>query len=338
MVCLFSKRIGIKLFLFFLIVAYIFTFSTLTILRHDTFSSYFDLSNMDNTLWNTLHGHFFSLRIADTYVSRLSVHADFILIFLSPLYLLWNNVRVLLITQSVFLGLGGLPTFLLAKKVLQNKLAAVCIVVVYFLNPGMEWTNMYDFHSVSLAIPLLITIFYCAYTKHWKWFIFFSFLALLTKEEISLDIMMIGLIIFFIWKQRIIGAVTSIIGLTWFIVMVFVVVPHFSPSNTHWALAMYQPVFDTQKPLFRLIHINPNSFQLFFTQRSLSYYNSLLKPFAYFPLLGFPWLVLSLPELAINVLSNNAAMEVITFHYDSGITPFISDCDSFWYKIYYCVC
>jgi uncharacterized membrane protein len=313
----FLKKHWDKVVLTLLICTYIGAMATLSVLRHNAFASNFDLSNMDHTLWNTLYGNFFSLRFGEEYVSRLSVHADFILILLSPLYLIWNDVRVLIISESVFLALGAIPTYLLAYKVLKNKIISIAIVLVYLLNPGMQWTDFYDFHGVSLAIPLLLAAFYCVYTKNWKWFAIFSFLALLTKEQISLYIMMLGFFIFFVFKERKIGVITSAIGIVWFVTMVFIVIPNFSPQGAHWGLDMYQSNVSIQKTN---ISINADLIKKFFTPDTFNYYNNLLKPFAYIPLLGFPWLLLSFPELGINVLGMGS-MKTIHFHYDSGITP-----------------
>lgn len=131
------KKFWDKIILSFFISLYAITLSTLSILRHNAFASNFDLSNMDHTVWNTLFGHFFSLRFHDEFVSRLSVHADFILILISPFYLIWNDVRMLLILQSVFLAIGAIPIFLLAQKIIKIKFVSLTLVIVYLLNPAM---------------------------------------------------------------------------------------------------------------------------------------------------------------------------------------------------------
>lgn len=306
-----------KIILCLLILFYSGTFATLTVLRHNAFASNFDLSNMDHTMWNTLFGHFFSLRFEDNYVPRLSIHADFILILLSPLYLIWDDVRALLIAASIFIALGAIPTYLLAYKVLKNKVFALVVVCLYLLNPSMQWTNIYDFHGVSLAIPLLLAAFYTAYTKQWKWFAVFTFLALLTKEEISLFIYMLGLCILFVFKEKRIGIITLVVGLLWFVTMTFIVIPGFTQKGTHWGLEMYQSHIDTEKPSAAA---STDFIKAFFTTEAATYYDSLLKPFGYLPIFGFPWLLLSFPELGINILGM-PSMHTTTFHYDSGITP-----------------
>lgn len=194
-----------------LILIYIFTLVTLSIRRHDAFASRFDLSNMDQTLWYTLHGHFFQLRNPDELMSRFSIHADLILVLLSPLYLIWDDVRMLIASESVFLALGAIPVYLLSLKLLKNKIISLVIAAVYLLNPGMQWTDIYDFHGVSLAIPFILYAFYFAYIKRWIWYGVFVLLALLTKENISLIIAMLGIAVFFVFKKKWIGLATFII-------------------------------------------------------------------------------------------------------------------------------
>jgi hypothetical protein len=99
--------------------------------------------------------------------------------------------------------------------------------------------------------------------------------------------------------------------------MVFIVIPYFSPGGSHWGLDMYQSSVGIEKTSIKL---NSDSIRTFYSPEALNYYNSLLKPFAYIPLMGLPWLLLSLPEIGINVLGMGS-MKTIQFHYDSGITP-----------------
>lgn len=319
------------LILFLLIITYVITFSTLSILRHNAFASNYDLANMGQTVWNTLHGRFFSLTGAEGTISRFSIHADLILVLLAPLYLIWDTVRVLLVTQSVLLGLGALPTYLLSIKVigkdeekkvsLQTKIIGLTIAVAYLLNPGLEWTNIYDFHGVSLAIPLLITTFYFAQQKKWKLYFLFAFLSILTKEQISLVIAIMGLIIWFGFKQWKVGLVSFLISMSWFVAMVIFVMPHYSQEGFHWALGMYSKSYEVNNGNFSIEDL---WFTIEHSSKTLiapEYYSQVLKPFGYIPILGLPLLVLSLPDTVINLTSTNAYMQSLTLHYNSGLTP-----------------
>lgn len=316
----FFLRYWDKLILSFLTATYILIFSFLSVKRHFAFASNFDLSNMDNTMWNTLHGNFFSLRIADTIVSRFSIHSDLILIILAPIYLVYDHTRALLILQSVFLGLGAIPVYLIGVKLLKNKVLSLAMVVVYLLNPGLQWTNIYDFHGVSLATPILLATFYFALTKHWKLYWIFVFLSIITKEQISLVIAILGLVLFFVFKERKRGLLSFGLGIVWFVTMVFVVIPHFSPSGSNWGFSLFSPSYSLPEQSASLV-LSRLDYTSFFTKEAFQYYNKLLEPYGYTSLLGFPWILLSAPDLGINVLSHHGAMKTITYHYDSGIIP-----------------
>lgn len=311
-----------KLFLLLFIIIYTVVFSWLSIARHNAFASGFDLGNMDQTIWNTLHGRFFSLTGDTGTISRFSIHADLLLVFLSPLYLLWNNVRILLIAQSFFIAIGIIPAYLLSQKLIKNKFISLILVLIYLLNPWMQWVNMYDFHAVALAIPLFLFSFYFAYTKKWKWFFAVLFLAILGKENESLVIAFFGLFIFFIFKERKIGFITFLLGIIWFFTAVFIVMPHYIPSGKVTPLSMYQFTDkDGSQILFPSFQILIQKFIL--DKDSLGYYINLLKPFAFLPLLGFPYIVLVLPKLSINMLSSQALLRSLTLHYTSGMIPWL---------------
>ncbi len=76
-----------------MVLAFAIGFSWLSLLRHDAFQSHaFDLGNMDQAVWNTLHGHL--LRFTDMAVgsrvltNRLAIHVEPILPLLALLYLM----------------------------------------------------------------------------------------------------------------------------------------------------------------------------------------------------------------------------------------------------------
>lgn len=302
------------------LVLYIIVFSYLTILRHNAFASNYDLANMDQTIWNTLNGRFFALSTPDGTLSRLSVHADFILVLLSPIYLLWSDVRMLLITQTLFLASGAVPVYLLAQKILKRNFISLAVSWLYLLYPGLQWVNFYDFHPVSLSIPFVLFAFYFSYIKKWKWYFFFAALAVITKEEISLVISMIGILQFFLYKERKIGVISFLIGLLWFSAMIFWIIPQFGPSGQHWAFDVwFKSPRDqvSQQGFFGSLGL----LSAYFSPDALSYYFRILKSLFFLPLLGFPFLLLSFPDLSINLLSSFPEMRSTILHYDSGLIP-----------------
>src|SRR5579884_2639805 len=88
-----------------------------SVLRYDTFkATAFDLGNMDQVLWNTLHGRWFQFtnQAIDWYgpPTRLAVHFEPIIVPLSLIYAFGADPRILLVFQTLALVAGALPFFL----------------------------------------------------------------------------------------------------------------------------------------------------------------------------------------------------------------------------------
>jgi len=290
------------------ILSYVVVLSWLSILRHNAFASGLDLGNMDQTVWNGLHGRPFSLTYEGFNQLRFAAHADFSLVLLSPLYVLWNSPHMLNVFESMYLGLGAIPVFLIARHLLKDVKLVFLFSAIYLLSPVTQWIDIFDFHSVSFAVPSLLFAYYFVLKKQWGWYGISIFLALLTKEHIGLQVAVLGLIIAFVHKEKKMGLTTFFFGSLWFFVMVFIILPQFSPSGEHWAFAWYD---------FGANMIN----RVFFDPEIRAYYSLLLKSFGFLPLLGLPWLILTAPDLAINVLSSHAEMHSIKYHYTSGLVP-----------------
>src|SRR6266481_7323225 len=127
------------------------------ILRYDTFkATAFDLGNMDQVLWNTIHGRPFQFtnQAIDWYgpPTRLAIHFEPIILPLSLLYLFHADPRILLVFQTLVLVAGALPVFLLTRKYLPEwPLLAALMVVAYLLSPALLGLNIFDFHPLALA-------------------------------------------------------------------------------------------------------------------------------------------------------------------------------------------
>ncbi|MDE3230745.1 MAG: DUF2079 domain-containing protein, partial [Chloroflexota bacterium] len=128
--------------------------------RHWGFhSDAFDLGNMDQAVWNTLHGHPFRFtnRGNDDFgpPTRLSIHVEPIILLLAPLYLIHSGPETLLVVQSLAVALGALPLYALSlRRLPQFPFVGVGLVVAYFISPFTMGLTLWEFHPVSLAAPL----------------------------------------------------------------------------------------------------------------------------------------------------------------------------------------
>ena len=148
--------------LILVIVVYAVEMSHQAVLRYDTFkATAFDLGNMDQVLWNTIHGRFFQFtnQAIDWYgpPTRLAFHVEPIILPLSLLYLFHADPRILLVFQTLALVSGALPVFLLTRRYLREwPILAALMATAYLLSPALIGINVFDFHPVALATPLLL--------------------------------------------------------------------------------------------------------------------------------------------------------------------------------------
>ena len=155
--------LSVEVLLSFFIACYLVYFTTISFLRYENYyTGRYDLGNMDQTVWNTLNGRIFQLTDPNgtNVISRLSFHADFILILLSPFYIIWSDPKMLLLIQTIIVALGAVFIYLLSKHIVKDKNLSVVLSFIYLLNPSLQRANLYDFHGVTLASTFLLATFY----------------------------------------------------------------------------------------------------------------------------------------------------------------------------------
>ena len=322
----FTKKYKHELGLGIFALTYFIYFTTASFLRYTNYyTGRFDLGNMAQTVWNTIHGNFFIMTNPNgtEEVSRLAFHADFILILLAPFYLIWEDPRMLLLIQTFVLTFGGIFVYLIAKHVLKNKALALTFAICFYLNPALNYTNLYDFHAVTLATTFLLGAFYFILTKKWSRAVLFLFLAGITKEQVWAINVLIGIYIFFIGKQKTLGASVAILSGLIFYVLFWIVIPE-SAGSEHFALEFYSDYGDKPAEVIKNIILNPvDAVQTLLLPDRLSYIKQLFMPLGYLSIIAFPFLIFAAPDLVINILSNFAPMHEIYYQYSSTITPFI---------------
>lgn len=328
-------------FLFIFILLYILYFSVASFLRYDNFyTGRFDLGNMDQTVWNTINGRIFQMTDpnATETVSRLNFHSDFILILISPLYLIWSNPKMLLLLQTMVLGSGALFVFLIAKELLKEKNLALTFSLLFLLNPSVQFTNLYDFHAVALGTTLLLATFYFFIKKSYILFLFFALLSGFSKEEIWVIVSLFGLALVlrvffenkfkpeFSKKQLVeifIGLFLFLTSAIIFYLLIWVIMPQLRGAS-HFALSYYSGFGDSPSEVSRNIILMPvKTISIIFSPQRVEYLVQLFLPFGFTSFLSPVFLIFAIPDLLINLLSSNKPLREIYYQYTSAITPFI---------------
>ncbi|HSW48339.1 MAG TPA: DUF2079 domain-containing protein [Candidatus Saccharimonadales bacterium] len=307
-------------------IVYVIYFSTASFARYDNFyTGRFDLGNMAQTVWNTSHGRIFQFTNPDgtDVISRLGFHADFLLIFLAPFYLIWPNPKMLLLIQAFIAGGGCYFVYLIAKDILRNKNIAFALSLSFLLNPSVQRANLYEFHAVTLVTTLLLATYYFYMKKKYMPFILFALLSAITKEEIWVIIALFGPALFFQQKKKVMGILFFLSGIAVFYYLVSYAIPH-AHGAKHFALSYYSDFGDSTAEVVKTIILSPQKVIGIVLQPSrLTYLKQLFMPLGYLSVFSPFYLVFALPELVINMLSNNSQFHQIYYQYTSAVTPFI---------------
>ncbi len=334
----------------FFIIIYIAYFSYYTVLRYLTlYASYFDLGIMHQTVFNTyraITNHDWSrvLELTNPFgpnqIKRLAIHNDIILAPLALFYLIYASPATLLILQSLILGLGAWFVFKIGQIILfklkYRDFLACLFALSYLFYPPLERANMFNFHAVTFATTSLLAMFYFWLSKRYGWSFTFVILSLFSKEEVGLTTVFFGAYVLWTWwrskstykqteakKEIFFGLATIAISLFWFFLSIYVIIPYFHGAN-HFALGYYGDFGDTPTKVIIGILANPPTIvRYIFTKSTLNYLVSLLGPLGFISLLSPMRLLIALPELAINLLSNEQKLRNIFYHYSSVITPFV---------------
>ncbi|MGZ3600232.1 MAG: DUF2079 domain-containing protein [Ktedonobacterales bacterium] len=272
----------------------------------------FDLGNMDQAVWNTLHGYPFRFtnRGLDTVgpPTRLAIHVEPILFLIAPLYLLHAGPETLIVLQTVALALGALPLFLLGLRRLSAlPLVAAVIAAAYLVTPELLGEALWDFHPVALATPLLLLALWALDARRWPIFFVAAALAALTKEDVALSLLPLGLYIALWLGKRRLGVRLLVASLVWLALCFFVILPHYNigvaGGNNYWYRYAWLGATPHEAVINLLTHPwLPITYVFGDTARS-GYIALLLRTGGGLSIFAPALWICALPELAVNVLS-----------------------------------
>jgi uncharacterized membrane protein len=287
-----------------------------------------DLGYMAQAIWNTRHGHFLEFTTVSGHQrDRLGFHVDPFLLFFVPLFWIWSNPLLLPMVQAIAVASGALPVFWLARKHLSSPRAGAHFALAYLLYPATQFnafTITSSFHSVAIAVPLVL---YAIWFLDEDRLISFSAVALLactTKEEIPLAVGCLGIWYAVRTGRKLFGVSVFATGLAITLFNFLWLIPHFSPGGVDPFSGRYRAVGGTPQGIAHKLFTDPMAFvHAVSTGHKALYLGLLLVPFLGLCLLE-PLLMLgAVPDLAINLLSHKPDQTSINYHWTAGVVPFV---------------
>ena len=112
--------------------------SSLAVLQHRAFwTGRFDVGNLVQAVWSTANGDFLSVTgLTGKQISRLGAHFDPIVAAFAPLWWLWPDPALLLVTQGLAVATGAVPVYLLGRRHLDSEWVAAGLALAYLLHPA----------------------------------------------------------------------------------------------------------------------------------------------------------------------------------------------------------
>ncbi|MBI2028382.1 MAG: DUF2079 domain-containing protein [Candidatus Levybacteria bacterium] len=191
---------------------------------------YIDFGVFDQAIWSV--SRFKPPIIEHFIVSGKWIFADHFnpsIFLLSPFYWLTTRSEMLLVVQTIAVGLSGLLLYGIAKKVLINEFLALGILSCYFLFLGLQNAVITEFHELTVStLPLTLT-FWAILNKKLRLYLLFLIITLGFKESLFATGIGIGIALFFLRKEwRLIAFITIMLSVVWGAISIKFIIPAFS--------------------------------------------------------------------------------------------------------------
>lgn len=241
-------------------------YSALSILRHNHFQSGgFDLGLYDQGIWQMSR----FLPLNNTIKERFlwGDHLTLTLPLIAPLFWMWDNVRILLIFQALWISASAFAVY---KLTLLRKLPHITAIVVsfaYSLFYGIQYAVFFDFHPVVLGTGLVAWICLFLEQKKKRLFWLSVILLLLTQENMGIALISLACIYFYHASFRKTSLMLLAFGIIWTAVA-GKLIAFWSPTGfQYWPQISLNPI-----PSLLRFFDNPEKRQvLFYTFSSFSF-------------------------------------------------------------------
>jgi uncharacterized membrane protein len=301
-----------------LIAVYVGTFGTLTLAQQANFGTFgYDMGLYDQGIW-------LLSRFKDPFVTIRGLHyfehhVNLITVLFVPAYWLGAGPSFLYLVETVWMALGAVPLFLLARDRLRSGWLAVAVAGCFLLYPSLEWINWWHFHPDALIITPLLFAWWLATRGRWGWYAVAVGVALACKEDAALAVLMLGLVLAVLGERRT-GLLTAAAGAGWFLLATKVVIPAAGGGDGPFYQELFPGFGDSLGEIVWTMVVHPSRLLSLATQHDrLTYYWKVLAPVAFFPLAAPLVLLISLPQAVINVTSGHALTHDFHYHYTSVV-------------------
>ncbi|MDP9071923.1 MAG: DUF2079 domain-containing protein [Actinomycetota bacterium] len=237
-------------------------------------------------------------------------------IFYPIAWLTWvlPTVPTLLAVQAAALAAGIVPLWALARRVAGLGVPATAgLCVAYAAYPALHNVNFFDFHPEVVAVPALLGAVLFALTDRWWPYAGCVALALACREDISLVVLFLGVLLALQGRRRA-GVATIAAGLGWLVVTTQVIQPHF--AGTFVQAAFLERYGDGIGEIVATMAGDPVAvLGDLLTAQNAFFVAAMLAPVLFLPLLAPSYLLPVVPLEMLYLLSSRATAHTIEAQY-----------------------
>lgn len=308
---------------FVLAGAFIAVFFWLTSRQYETFDLVApDVARFSQAIWNTLRGRFLYSSIVGR--SILSYHFSPFMALLAPLLLIWEDVRILFLAQTVAIAAAGLVLHRLLRR--EHAALAPWFLLAFYLNPALHEVALHELRRVTFAMPFLALAVYGLHTRRYRLLAAGLVVALLCKEEIALIVVMVGVYLLLFRRAWGWGLALVAGGLIWGIGATTWVIPAFSPAGSYPQMRYYAEWGGSPAAVVATMAQRPGEVlaRLFDAAALRSLVRVFLPLGLILPLLRADVILPIVPSAALTMLSSSERMHRLEDWYMASLLPFLA--------------
>ncbi len=276
--------------------------SWLSLSRLDGIDAGVDLAGYTQAIWLLTQGKMPEASLLGDELHLLGVHWSFIAYVLVIPSFVAPAAKVLLVAQSVALGLGIVPLWRLARRVASLRIgAAVALCLAYSFFPAVHELALDDFHPEALAVPGLLGMAYLGAMQRWVGYWMCVVFVLSCRADLGLAVALWGFLLLGEGRRRP-GLWTVGVGAVWSLGLLLVVQPLLSDSS----VGQYGDYGDSLGEAIIEMVTHPLDLLADLTSASnVALLVALLAPVIFLPLLSWRHLLPAVPLAALYLVTND---------------------------------
>lgn len=294
-----------------------------------------DIGVFDQAIWGLLNGAPFTdtINAPDAPMNWLGFHFNPILAIFVPLYAIAPAPEWLIGAQALAVSLAAWPLYQIARRVSGSDKAGFLWTLAYLLNPFVISAVVWDFHPVTLAVPMIVGALHAIESGRRGQFLGMCLALLLVQEQMGITVAGLGMLWGLRRKSWPFAIGITAMGVVAAALVVGVIMPALSPTGTHPMLASNQGHVSRYNWLGRSpveIVLNLVQHPLVVAELVFSYMGgwryllALLVPFLFFPAAAPSLMLPAIGDLAVNLLSANVMQRDVHAYHSVTITPVLT--------------